>query len=167
MAVNSVKVSPQTPGFFSPLALLSTHTSDLWTWPPFFPSIIPTSLPGLVDINLEHSPFFPMVLHVALRASEREALWPTSISVTCQDLWEMESKPDRPESVLLKPTPGPPWDVMDERPRPRRALPASLHSPLLPPPCPPFISHDSCSPLPISPVLLCCPSWPSRSSIQT
>lgn len=89
-------------------------TSDLSASLSFFQSIIPSSLPGLVDINLEHS-YFPMVLHVALHMSERETLWPTSISVTCQDLWEMESKPNSSESVLLKPTPGPLCNVIDER----------------------------------------------------
>lgn len=82
-----------------------------------FLSIIPSSLPGLIDINLEHSHFL-MFLHVALHMSEQEALWPTSISVTGQDLWEMESKPNSSESVLMKPTPGPLCNVIDEHPTP-------------------------------------------------
>ena len=130
----------------------------LWSFPvpSFFPSIIPSSLPGLVDINLEHS-HFPMVLHVALHMSEREALWPTSISVACQDLWVMESKPDRSESVLLQTTPGPLWDVMDEHPCPPSPPPLTLSS--FQPPSSPrlctlhFISHGFSCPLPISPVL--------------
>lgn len=143
----------------SPLLLLNPplHTSDHSMSPSFFLSIIPSLLPGLVDIYLEHS-HLPMVLRVALRMSEREALWPTSISVTCQDLWVMESKPDRSESVLLKPTPGPLWDIMDEHlcpspPLPYTLLSSHVSSPIL---CtPPFISHPSAhqsSPLP-------CPSW--------
>lgn len=55
-----------------------------------------------------------MVPHVTLHMSEREALWPTSISVTCQDLWEMESKLNSSESVLMNPTPGPPCDLIHE-----------------------------------------------------
>lgn len=113
--------------------------------PSFFPSIIPSLLPGLVDIYLEHS-HFPMVLHVALRMSEGEALWPTSISVTCQDLWVMESEPDRSESVLLKPTPGPLWDIMDEHLCPSPPLPYTLISFHVSSPTvctPPFISHTS------------------------
>lgn len=135
---------------------------DLSTSLSFLPSIIPSSLPGLVDINLEHS-HFPMVLRVALRMSEREALWATSISVTCQDLWEMESKPDRSESVLLKPTPGPLWDIMDEHPRPPTPLRLTLfsfhlsphpYSALLPSSLMIFFlpSARQSSPLP-------CPSW--------
>lgn len=109
------------PRSFNPLL----YTSDLSLSLSFLLSIILSSLPGLIDINLEHSQF-PMVLHVALRMSEQEALWPTSISVTCQDLWEMESKPDHSESVLLKPTPGPLWRVMDEYPHPHPP-PPRLH----------------------------------------
>lgn len=103
-----------------------------------------------------------MVLHVALRMSAREALWPTSISVTRQDLWEMESKPDRSESVLLKPTPGQLWDVMDEHPRlpPPPRLPPSLFSQTL-------HSHDFSSPLPISGVLFLAPFGSSWSYVQT
>lgn len=86
-----------------------------------------------------------MVLRVALHTSEREGLWSTSISVTCQDLWEMESKPDRSESLLLKPTPGPLWDVMDENPC--HTTPTSPHS---------FL-HSLLLPPLSSPTL--CPSW--------
>lgn len=110
-------------------------------------SIIPSSLPGLVDINLEHS-HFPMVLRVALRMSEQEALWPTSISVTCQDLWEMESKPDRSESVLLKPTPGPLWDVMDGHPCPHHRPHPHLTS--LSPPSTSLLTHTLHSSLHLS-----------------
>lgn len=127
------KLSAFSHSALGPLILLNPplYTSDLSMSLSLLLSIIPSSLPGLVDINLEHS-HFPMVLRVALRMSEREALWPISISVTCQDLWEMESKPDRSESVLLKPTPGPLWDVMDEHPRPQ-----------LPPQPPPHLTLSS------------------------
>lgn len=106
-AANSCPLSPLTP----PNSLF--HTLDLAGSSPFFPSIIPSLLPGLVDIYLERARF-PRVLHVVLRVSECEALWSTSISITCQDLWVMESKPDCSESVLLKLTSGPLWAIMDE-----------------------------------------------------
>lgn len=106
---------------------------------------IPSWLPGLVDIYLEHS-HFPAVLHVALHMSEWEALWPTSISVSCQDLWVMESKPDRSKSVLLEPTPGPLWDIMDEHqctlPPPGLAPFTSLLTHTLPP-SPPSLTSIS------------------------
>lgn len=103
--------SARSPPHSSESALLCTsHPSAS---PSFLPSIIPSLLPGLVDIYLEHS-HFPMLLHVALCVSVRLDLWPTSISVTCQDLWVMESKRDGSESVFLKPTSGLLWDIMDE-----------------------------------------------------
>lgn len=95
-----------------------------------------------------------MVLHVALCMSERVDLWPTSISVTCQDLWVMESKPDRSESVLLKPTSGLLWDIMDEHlyphplPQPYHLFSFHLTSPptltALLPPHPHSSVHLSC-----------------------
>lgn len=104
-AANSCPLSPLiSPPFPFP------HLGSHWV---LFPSIIPSLLPGLVDIYLERSRF-PRVLHVVLRVSGREALWSTSISITCQDLWVMESKPDCSESVLLKLTSGPLWAIMDE-----------------------------------------------------
>lgn len=91
-----------------PFPHLGSHCAPL-----FFLSIIPSLLPGLADIYLEH-PRFPRVLYVVLRVSEREALWSTSISITCQDLWVMDSKPDCSESVLLKLTSETLWVIMDE-----------------------------------------------------
>lgn len=104
-AANSRPLIPPPPILFPHLGCHCT--------PPFLLSIIPSLLPGLVDIYLEH-PRCPRVLHVVLRVSEGEALWSTSISITCQDLWVMESKPDCSESVLLKLTSEPLWAIMDE-----------------------------------------------------
>lgn len=138
--------------FFSIPLLCTSHPAAS---PSFLPSIIPSLLPGLVDIYLEHS-HFPMVLHVALCVSVRADLWPTSISVTCQDLWVMESKRDRSESVFLKPTSGLLWDIMDDNLYLRPLLlpcrlsffhPAS-HTPLhssLHPTAPPAICPALCS----------------------
>lgn len=125
---NSVTVFPQTLGFFCSFFSISLSTPLNSRCPGL--SFSPSSpLHSQASLTLTWSThFFPWFSHVALHMSAREALWPTSISVTCQDLWEMESKPNSSESVLLKLTPGLLCDVIDEHPC---TLPPRNHTSLL------------------------------------
>lgn len=130
-------------------SLFSAHTPPLQFWSLHSPLSLSLHHPLLTPGPRWHLPGALAFSHGSPCCSPHvggEALWPTSISVTCQDLWVMESEPDRSESVLLKPTPGPLWDIMDEHLCPSPPLPYALisfhiSSPTL---CtPPFISHPS------------------------